>query len=324
MVDFRDEDSVEHRLPHKRHDGADDHVGGEGAGALQAELPGAFTVRSAREAGLPPARLRSRALMVPFRGVRAPRNAPATTVLDRCRLLAPRLTGAQFFCHVTAASLWGMPLPGWTTSAPLHVGAHPPAREPRLPGVVGHRLSRLTDDLTLRHGLPVTAPATTWALLGAALAIDPLIIAADHLLTARLVDLDELRDAVVPGARGAVRLREALDAVRVGSESPRETETRLLLVRAGLPEPALNWSLHDDDGRFVARLDLAYPSYRVCVEYDGRHHASIDQFARDADRWAAIEQEGWVLIRVLSHHFTDPARLIVPRVQRALISRGWR
>jgi very-short-patch-repair endonuclease len=33
----------------------------------------------------------------------------------------------------------------------------------------------------------------------------------------------------------------------------------------------------------------------------GSSHDSIDQFTRDADRWAAIEDEGWILIRVLSH-----------------------
>jgi very-short-patch-repair endonuclease len=94
-------------------------------------------------------------------------------------------------------------------------------------------------------------------------------------------------------------------------------------VRAGLPEPELNWTLRSEHGRFVARLDLAYPEYKVCVEYDGRQHAEGAQFLRDADRWADIEAEGWITVRVLSHHLADP-RGVVARVTRALRSRGWR
>lgn len=287
-----------------------------------------FTVRDARGDGIPEGRLSAGDLITPFRGVRAPRDAPASTTLDRCALLLPRLTGRQFFCHVTAAEIWGLPLPAWVHHQPLHVGAVAPAREPRLPGVTGHRLTREEETLALHAGMPVTSAAHTWVSLGAArkgppLSIDELIAAADHLLTAGLADRDQLAAAIPSGARGAIALREALAEIRAGAESPRETQTRLLLTRAGMPMPELNWSLRDADGRFVARLDLAYPAYRTCVEYDGRQHASGEQFARDVDRWAAIADEGWTMIRVLAHHFADPHRLIVPRVRRALTAAGW-
>lgn len=98
---------------------------------------------------------------------------------------------------------------------------------------------------------------------------------------------------------------------------------RLILVRAGLPEPELNPELRDEDGNFVARLDLAYPEYRVAVEYDGRQHAELAQFRRDADRWPAVAAQGWLLIRVVDHHLLDPVRGVVHPVSRALRSRGW-
>jgi hypothetical protein len=282
-----------------------------------------FAVSEARALGIPAGRLRSSDLIAPFHGVRAPRSMPATTTRERCALLLPRLSGAHFFCHLTAADLWGLPLPPWAEREPLHVGARVPAREPRLPGVVGHRLAGSHDDLTLRGGLPVTSAAVTWASLSTALTVDELIAAGDALLTAGACEKDDLLTSIRVGARGVTALREAAVEIRHGSESPRETQTRLVLVRAGMPMPQLNWQLRDARGRFVARLDLAYPRYRTCVEYDGRHHATDTQFARDADRWAAIADQGWTMVRVLSHHFDDPHRRIVGPVGRALRSAGW-
>lgn len=121
--------------------------------------------------------------------------------------------------------------------------------------------------------------------------------------------------------RGAVSLRRACERIRPGVESPRETAVRLLLIDAGLPEPALNWTLRSD-GFFIARLDMAYPDARVAVEYDGRQHAQPDQFRRDADRWRAIAEAGWVLVRVLSHHLESPERDIIAPVRRALLARA--
>ncbi|MGN7036330.1 DUF559 domain-containing protein [Microbacterium sp. P26] len=68
---------------------------------------------------------------------------------------------------------------------------------------------------------------------------------------------------------------------------------------------------------------MAYPDYRVAVEYDGRQHAERDQFRRDADRWPAIAAQGWQLIRVVDHHLEAPLRHIVAPVRRALESAGW-
>lgn len=124
--------------------------------------------------------------------------------------------------------------------------------------------------------------------------------------------------------RGARDLAPALASIRLGAESPRESKVRRILMRAGLPEPELNWTLRDARGNFVARLDMAYPDHRVAVEYDGRQHADVHQFRRDADRWPAIAGQGWLLVRVVDHHLRDPERFIVAPTVTALRSRGWR
>ena len=121
-------------------------------------------------------------------------------------------------------------------------------------------------------------------------------------------------------------LRRALAAVRPGTRSPRETKLRLVVVRAGLPEPDVGWLLRDRYGRPIAELDLAYPQWRVAVEYDGRVHAEdARQFAKDADRWDLIRAEGWDHVRVLNHHMVGPsAAAAVHKVRDALMRAGWR
>ncbi len=37
-------------------------------------------------------------------------------------------------------------------------------------------------------------------------------------------------------------------------------------------------------GRFVARVDLAFPEQRVAIEYDGARHGEPGQLARDRRR----------------------------------------
>ncbi|WZH35132.1 MAG: DUF559 domain-containing protein [Microbacterium enclense] len=290
---------------------------------LPAELGAAFTVQEARRLDVRRDRLLARDLSAPFHGVRS-RSADMRSVRERCDAYAPRLRPAQFFSHETAAALWELPLPT-AHPAGLHVSAIAPAREPRTVGVIGHRLRMSTACLTLRRGLPVTTAAETWAQLAATMSEDDLVAIGDHILTHGLADRDDLGDACTRlRRRGAIDLAPALASVRPGAESPRESKVRRILVRAGLPEPELNWTLRDTRGVFIARLDMAYEHHRVAVEYDGRQHADVHQFRRDADRWPAITAQGWLLVRIVDHHLRDPDRFIVAPTVAALRSRGWR
>ena len=96
-----------------------------------------------------------------------------------------------------------------------------------------------------------------------------------------------------------------------------------MLLRAGLPEPDLNVDIHAADGRFVARVDLAYSALHIAIEYDGRGHAEDSaQFRRDADRWDDIREQGWDLVRILSHHLEDDGASAVAKVRAALRRAG--
>src|SRR5262249_55420210 len=100
---------------------------------------------------------------------------------------------------------------------------------------------------------------------------------------------------------------------------------RLALIEAGLPTPRTQFSVLDEYGQFVARLDMAYDGVRVGIEYDGRQHwtdSAVRQ--RDIDRQFTLAGLGWALIPVGSGLVYRRRATYIARVADALRSRGYR
>ncbi|WP_345064815.1 hypothetical protein [Leifsonia kafniensis] len=268
--------------------------------------------------------MRSSDLASPFYGVRA--QAGAESLIDRCEAWAARMPSAPVFSHVTAAQLHGIPLPRrMSESAALHVTVVKPVRTPRAVGIVGHTSDSLPD-VVLIDGLAVFGPAQTWCQLAPMLGLDEMVAAGDRVigLPTPLATADQLASAVraYAGHRHAKKLRAAFELVRPRVESPRETRLRLLLIRAGFPEPETNRPIPLLPGRKPARGDLMYPQYKVLVEYDGQQHRTDEaQYQRDVERLADIAEAGWINVRVLKG-MSDAT--VLANVERALRSRGWR
>ncbi|SJN32250.1 hypothetical protein FM104_07815 [Microbacterium esteraromaticum] len=313
-------------------------------------VDGPFHVARAREAGIARSRLRAADLSSPTRGVRRIRSKEEAadaeggsdqdnlTPTQRMQRLSTRLrddiegyvvafTPHQFLSHETGLAVLGCPLPYTTTDRrEVHVSVRRPHPLPRRNGVRGHRLQARESARWRAGGLPIEHPARMWRQSASQWGLDDLIVAGDFLIhpRRRLVTLDDLRREVAEAGDVRRLLRAALQEIRSGSESSEESRLRLVLTRAGLPEPVLNMNLVDDSGRFVARLDLAYPKYRVAPEYDGRGHAEAGQFAKDADRWDAIRAQHWQHVRILSHHLRPDPQIAVDKVAVALFDAGWR
>jgi len=119
-----------------------------------------------------------------------------------------------------------------------------------------------------------------------------------------------------PGNRAA---RRALAHVRQGSESRPETLLRLLLVRAGFPEPALGVEVFDERGRWIGRFDMVYAEARVIVEYDGDQHRRLTaQYEKDMRRIDAAIAAGWTVVRVRARGLFRARDQTVERVRSAL------
>ena len=225
------------------------------------------------------------------------------------------------FSHVTAARLLGLPLPARLEHEDRSVDLITPTHEPQIrrQGMVGHRGSELR---TLVHvdGLPVASAYDVWLDLANELSVDELVVLGDA-----VVGNDEDRLRVLErlvrrsrGIRGVVKAREALTLIRIGSRSPRETMTRLLLTRGGLPMPELNADVRDEAGGWLANVDFLWREQRVIVEYDGEVHASADQRKKDAQRRRQLVAEGWRVLVLTSADIPVRADQVVADVRRLL------
>ncbi|MBX3100044.1 MAG: DUF559 domain-containing protein [Salinibacterium sp.] len=286
---------------------------------------GPFSVAEARALGVPRSRLRRSDLVTPFRGIRAT-DAPRT-LPELCEAYAPRLGAGQFFSHAAAAALWGMWVPRRILDhLTLDVMAVHPARPARLRGVTGHHAQAGTQTAML-DGLPVASATVVWRQLATRLTLDELIAAGDSLVRRKhpLCALADLEFAVAAhaGRPGAPRLARAMPQVRARADSPRETVIRLLLARAGLPEPEVN-GLVSRPGERERFGDLVYRAHRVIAEYDGQQHwRSAQRIADDVERLEQLTRGGWTVIRIVAPHLADP-EAVVGRVAAALRAGGWR
>jgi very-short-patch-repair endonuclease len=282
-----------------------------------------FTYADGLTAGATPRRLRGRDLAAPFRGVRSP--AQLTSVIDLAAAYAVGMPDDQYFSHLTAAQLLGLRMPEGFYLVALHVTSVRPKRAPRAHRVVGHQSPGvLTVDV---GGLQVSNPVDTWLDCAAFLGVDDLIVMGDGLASRKdpVATLQQLTDAVRSRgrARGHTRLVLALVEMRARTDSARESMLRLILMRAGLPEPELNGAIVNKFGVTVAHSDLVFRDFLTVVEYDGGQHRLDDvQFDIDIERLDAIMAEGWRVIRVGKKLMRRRA-ILLPKVATALTAGGW-
>ena len=256
----------------------------------------------------------------------------APEIADLAAAYATRMPPDQYFSHWTAAVLLGLRLPEFRVSRlldvrVLDVSVPSLRRAPRLRGVRGHELLPSVQIHTLPTGLRVSDAVETWCQLAAELPLDDLIVMGDGLVCRQspFATVAELTAAVSDwGARpGGPALRRALLEIRCRTDSARETMLRLIIVRAGLPEPVVNFAICNRFGAVIGLGDLAYPSHRVLLEYDGGQHRSDErQFHIDISRLDAFMEEKWRVIRVNKSLMQQPSTLL-NKVRKALEAGGW-
>ena len=101
-----------------------------------------------------------------------------------------------------------------------------------------------------------------------------------------------------PGERGIVAARWLIERGDPAAESPMESRARLRVLDSTLPRPCLQWWARNSAGTPVYRLDLAWPDYRVGLEYDGSDHLTRMRQRSDIERRAWLMQTGWRVLWV--------------------------
>lgn len=294
-------------------------------------LPGAkgtaiFSVASALADGVSPERLRAgtNGYATPFHGVRAAAHVDLN-LRARCRALATTLDAGVAFSHVTALRLLGVDVP-WTMveDGAIHVVTSRAVDRPQRDGVVAHRSRQRFLETVDLGGLLVTSPAQTLIHVATDLRrADDVVVLGDAMMRRklRLTSPEELTALAerTRKVKGIVQVREQIPRMRPGTDSVMETRTRLLLVAADLPCPAVNEVVRAPDGGYVKRVDMLYRRQRIAIEYDGdQHRTDQAQWRDDVRRRRWLEELGWtVIVAVADDIVRDPVRL-VERVRVAL------
>lgn len=295
---------------------------------------GPFLVEDAAAAGVSRGRLRAADLARTRHGLYVPAGSLDTADGP---LWHPRELAAYQRRHPdavvsgpSAARLLGLTLPEralW--SAAVHVSVGPGGR-PRQAGLVPHRARVPPGHRTVVEGVTVTtAPRTLWDLCGMLpwLGERDVVVAGDALVAPPWLPgggrgrpahtLGELHRVLEERGsfRGVRRARAALQRIRVGADSPQETRLRLALVDAGLPEPVVQCPLDPAD-RFAPVADLAYPAWRLVLQYEGASHRTREPQERDVrrDRWC--EDRRWLVLKVVAADRVGDYRSVADRVRR--------
>ena len=225
--------------------------------------------------------------------------------------------------HRSAAALWHLP----SGRADIAELVCPRWKRARHHGLIVHESLDIEDaeeDRAEVDGIPCTSVTRT--LFDLARLLSPVMLDAnlDNALRRDLVSIEQLRSTsarlATKGRRGGRRFRAAVDARSVASAIPESVPERLLadmLVRRGLPIPACQFVVRNDAGAFVARVDLAYPEWRVIIEYDSvEHHTGTAAHIRDSTRRDAIGDLGYSVLTATSADLRDHGERIANSVRR--------
>jgi hypothetical protein len=246
-----------------------------------------------------------------------------TTALESAIAFTPRLPDRAFFFGITAARIWGMPLPRRVSDDDIHVGVRAGTRRVEAAGIRAHHVTLADVDVIQRSGIQVTTVERTWCDLAASrLTLAELVAAGDfaiwrrHPLTTRRVLASTMQRNV--GRRGIRTMRRALQLLTERSDSAPESELRVAIIEAGLPIPSVNARVTDVRGRFLAQPDLTWPAKKLALEYEGDHHRTDrTQWHRDLERYANLQEHGWIVIRANAADYRSPGPLLA-RLTRIL------
>lgn len=278
-------------------------------------------------------RLRTRDLEQPFAGVRAP---AVGSVRDLATAYAARMDPGHAFGGVTAARLWGLPLPDpWHAAERLVIARPHGATRGSARGTRHIAYAPDLLEVGALDGLRILGPAATTLTLARWMPHEPLVHVVDALLTGS----DRYPDLRLPsrphadraslesflarcrGHNGVPALRRALADARCGVDSRWESITRRAIVRAGLPEPEVHPVVRLADGR-ERRPDLGYRSLRIAVEFEGDGHRERRRWVSDLQRYADFEEVDWIVVRATSVDVTGAALPLIRRLTAAIARRA--
>lgn len=278
-------------------------------------------------------RTRARDIDHPFYGVAA-HNVDLTDLVQLAYAYGHRAHDTVAISHGTAARLLGLPLPRrLELEQVVHVTRLDAGRAPRGRGICGHRwqlgASAARYELMLAPSsgehlpLRILTPIATAVTLAGELSLDDLVAVLDACVEGSDRSFLAVGRNLIRNRTGAARFERAARLVRDGVRSRAETLTRLMIARAGFPEPSVAQPVVTPLG--VLHPDLMWERFGVLVEYEGDgHRVSRRQFRHDITRFDAFVDAGLSPIRATADDVYDDPRRLLGVIERRLRERGWR
>ena len=221
--------------------------------------------------------------------------------------------------HRSAAAWWDLDLcePG-----PLEISV-PGSRRPPSPDVTVHQSSIPRVDRGLSGAVWITTTARTLLDLASCVSPEFLEPAVHSALRRKQVTLDRLWTLIERNERrhGVATLRSLIDQLSSPTVTESVLETKVLrLLRKQRLDPCLQFEVFDGP-TFVARVDLAFPEWKVAIEVDGfKYHSSRADLRRDHRRLNHLQRLGWTVLFVSAEDLEEP--LVLVSTIRALLGQA--
>ncbi|MER5455072.1 hypothetical protein ABT008_09815 [Micromonospora sp. NPDC002389] len=263
--------------------------------------------------------LRSKAWRRLFRDVYVDAQL-AVTHRTRCRAARLVLPPGAAVAGRSAAALFGVG--EVRVDEPIDVLVPTALRLGPVAGLTVHRADVTVDEIGSHASIPVTTPRRTCWDLAQWHPLEDAVAVVDRLASAGVVRLDDVADLARArlGIRGGKRLLRVIKFADPGAESMPESRLRVRIVQAGLPRPVTQFVV-ERAGRFIARVDLAWPEHRVAVEYDGLWHHDPEQFHRDRRRLNRLLGTDWLVLHVTAKRLRDDVDGFLVELRHALATR---
>lgn len=296
-----------------------------------APLPfdGPFTVGQAREAGVSNRSLQCRAERGEIVRLRQGVYAPPRALTDRERIHAGLLTAPAnaVLGFEAAAVLLEIPIPHsrGLQRVDLYIadGTPPGGARPE-PEVRLHYVPLPPAQVTKVDGVTVTSLARTAIDVSRGQPPERAVIALDF-ARRRGVPKRDLIDArrSIRGMRGAAAVDVAIDECSAFAESPMESMSRVVLVRAGIARPVLQQELMGASGK-VFRVDFFWPEARLVGEADGwgKYGGDAAALRREKQREDDLRLAGYGFVRWTWDELVRTPAVVVARVRHALSLSG--
>ncbi|KAB5608572.1 hypothetical protein EHS19_01105 [Bifidobacterium jacchi] len=260
-------------------------------------------------------------------------------MMERCSRLAANSNEQVAFCMTTALALLEIPPPSCPTISNdvLHtVSTTTNDRIGRYDGGVQPHVWRFASDdpqafVQINRSILALHPSHVWAQMSAQLSLEELIVLGDAIVAnaKRRYVYRPLTKYVrrISGFNGRRRCLKALTYMRSRVGSPMESRLRISINRHGVPLPATGYEVPGEffDSGVPMTLDIAWPQYKVAIEYDGDHHRTDkQQWRRDQYKRERIRSRGWIVIIATAGNLGSESRQaeFAFLVARYLMQRG--